>query len=181
MDWFAMVNTVAVVAAAGVALWQITLLRREHAEAHERLLRGRALEYSLTRAPHLRKLRTAVDAAFPPGDVDDPPISIEELQRSFDADEQLQQQLIALLAHWENLALTVAADVTDESMAFEMVASTLVRYEGRFSEFIADRRRTQNPRVYAYLTALAHRWRSRLKDEEPGRLFGADWTTSYGW
>jgi hypothetical protein len=100
---------------------------------------------------------------------------MNDLMRVFEDDDNVQPQLIALLAHWENLALTVAAGVTDEDMAFEMVASTLVTYEHRFSEFIESRRAKQSPRLYAYLTPLAELWRRRLTDNEHGRLFASEW------
>lgn len=168
-------STIAVLLAAGAAFWQIRLLRREHATEAERNQRSRALEYSLTRAPHLRELRLAIDCAFEPVTWGDRTIPMTDLMRVFEDDDNVQPQLIALLAHWENLALTVAAGVTDEDMAFEMVASTLVTYEHRFSEFIESRRATQSPRLYAYLTPLADRWRRRLTDSEHRRLFATEW------
>lgn len=168
-------NAVAVLLAVGAAFWQIRLLRREHATEAERNQRSRALEYSLTRAPHLRELRLAIDCVFEPVTWGDRTISMTDLMRVFEDDDNVQPQLIALLAHWENLALTVAAGVTDEDMAFEMVASTLVTYEHRFSEFIESRRSKQSPRLYAYLTPLAARWRRRLAVGEHGRLFASEW------
>lgn len=175
MSWLEATNALAVLLAVGAAFWQIRLLRQEQATEAERRQRGRALEYSLTRAPHLRELRVAIDCAFEPSKWGDRTIPLADLSAVFARDDNVQPQLIALLAHWENLALTVAAGVTDEDMAFEMVASTLVNYEHRFSEFIESRRKKQSDRLYAYLTPLAKRWRSRLTDTEQGRLFAHGW------
>jgi hypothetical protein len=95
-----------------------------------------------------------------------------DLRDAFAKDESLQTALIALLAHWENRGLTVAAGVTDEEMAFDMVATTLVAYVDRFHTFIDHRREQRHGRMYAYLLRLARRWRDRLRDGEPEPLFG---------
>ena len=175
MPLLEIINASAVLLAVVAAFWQIRMLRHERKTEAEREQRGRALEYSLTRAPHLRKLRVDIDCAFDPSHWGDRTIQIGDLTAVFDRDENVRPQLIALLAHWENLALTVASGVTDEDMAFEMVASTLVSYEHRFSEFIESRRADQSRRLYAYLTPLAERWRRRLVGPDAARLFAPSW------
>ena len=170
-----LLQLLALVVAAGLAFWQLRLLRRQQEEEASRLRRGRALEYSVTRAPHLRKLREAVDTAFVPTEWTDEAIPLETVKRAFAEDTHLQADLIALLAHWENLALTVEAKVTDEDMAFEMVASTLVAYVQRFQEFIDDRRKQRDPpRMYTYLLRVASRWRQRLTMRDARPLFSID-------
>jgi hypothetical protein len=171
----AIANFAALLFATGVAFWQLTLLRRQQGDETLRLRRGRALEYSIARAPHLRELRDKIDCVFLPEKYQGTAVPLDELKKAFAGDESVKTSLISLLAHWENLALTVAAGVTDEDMAFEMVASTLVAYVERFKEFIDDRRQPQggepNDRIYAYLLALAGRWSEPLRAGVPDARF----------
>lgn len=165
------VNLAALLVATGVAWRQLTLLRRQQAAEGLRRRRGRALEYSITRAPHLREFREQVDRVFPPSEWSAGAVPMDGLLAAFEEQDGLQGALIGLLAHWENLGLTVAAGVTDEDMAFDMVATTLVSYVDRFQAFIDHRREEGNERVYAYLIRLARRWRSRLDAGEMRPLF----------
>ena len=97
---------------------------------------------------------------------------MEVLTDAFNKDDSLRTDLIALLAHWENLGLTVAAGVTDEDMAFDMVAGTLVAYIDRFRQFIDHQKKERHDRMYTYVLQIARRWRVRLKKGSPVPMFG---------
>jgi hypothetical protein len=105
-------------------------------------------------------MRDVVDQLFSPDQ--GAPVAWEQIQQALQQNPHLRICLIALFAHWENLALTIAARVCDEDLAFEMAAGTLLEYVDRFAAFVRQRR-VQNPRRYRYLLLLADRWRMRLK------------------
>jgi len=162
LEWFHLVEAMVLVLATWVAYRQLKLLRRQMQEEHLKARRDRALEYSIARSPHLRDVRTAVDTAFDPERWRNKTIPQKEITAVLDKHPGLETQLISLLAHWENLALTVYSGVTDEDMAREMVAGTLVEYVDRFREFIHYRQAKENKRLYEYLVRLAGRWRRQL-------------------
>jgi hypothetical protein len=74
--------------------------------------------------------------------------------------------LVAYLAHWENLSLTVLAKATDDNMVYEMVASSLVRTARRYGDYIAYRQQKSNGRFCVYLLELANRWETRLRKDK---------------
>jgi len=160
--WAPLMEVAAVLVAVVVAYRQLRLLRKQLETQDRKARRDEALKYSLARARELRPVREYVDRAFPPGEWQNKTVPIEVIDEAAARDARLQTEMISLLAHWENLALTVHSDVCDEDMAFEMVASTLVEYVNRFGAFIEQRRQTQSRRLYVYLLSLAKRWRQRL-------------------
>jgi hypothetical protein len=172
-QWFHLAEVLVLLWAGLVASRQLRLLRRESADAHrqasrQRLLerRGMALSFSLVNNPHLLETRGHVEKVFPSRRWSGRTIPLAELRQALDSDRLEYMKVVALLAHWENLALTVFAGLSEEDMAVEMVGGTLVDHVTRLDEFIEDRRRTENPRLYAYLLPLAARWRERLAKEK---------------
>jgi hypothetical protein len=66
----------------------------------------------------------------------------------------------ALLAHWENLALSIYAGVSEEDVAREMTAGLMISYVHVFGNFIAQRK-TENPKAYEYLLKLTEEWKCK--------------------
>ena len=85
--YFELAGVLVVLIATGVAYRQVTLLRRQQANEVLRLRRGRALEYSIARAPHLRELRSKIDSVFPPEAWTGTAVPMEELETAFAGDE----------------------------------------------------------------------------------------------
>lgn len=148
-------------------------MQRQIREAHgqttrQRVLerRGQALSFSLVNSPYLLETRGHLEKAFPSRRWSGRTIPLADVRQALDSDRLAYMKLVALLAHWENLALTVFAGLSEEDMALEMVGGTLVDHVTRLAEFIEDRRRTENPRLYAYLLPLAARWREWLAKEK---------------
>jgi hypothetical protein len=159
---------------AGLVAWrQLRSMQRQIRAAHEqtsrqRLLerRSQALSFSLVNSPYLLETRGHLEKAFPSPRWSGRTIPLAEIRQALDGDRLEYMKLVALLAHWENLALTVFAGPSEEDMALEMVGSTLVDHVIRMAEFIKERRRTENPRLHAYLLPLAARWWERLAKEK---------------
>jgi len=76
-------------------------------------------------------------------------------------DTELYASILTLLAHWENMALSIDAGLADDDVCFEMVASTLIQHVKIFRNFIEERR-ARNPRIYDHLMGLRRRWEDRL-------------------
>lgn len=169
-EWLDVIEIAVVLFAAWVAWRQLSLLRRQMQDDQLRHRRENALKYSLSNNPILREAQMRVDMAFSPEVWGTRPIPAEVLQKTLTDQPEIRNELITLLANWENLSLCNASDIADHDLAFEMVATTLVQYVDRFQNFIALRQQDK-PRAYAYLVHQADQWRRPIVTHEKRRLY----------
>ena len=165
---------IATIMALGILIGsrQLALLRRqlEHLEMqsasqYEWNRRIHALTFSLVRSPELRAARIQLDQAFGILARRTEALTLEQINGAIDNDPAVYTHIMGVLAHWENMALSVDAKVADEEVAFAMVAGLVISFVRVFRNFIEERRRT-NPRAYEFLVALQQRWELRLKQHE---------------
>lgn len=131
---------------------------------YEWLRKEKALEYSLSKNKNLQEQRTQLSKIF--GNLHNiKTIPYENIEKEIKKNEEVYNIIVALLAHWENLALGIEEDIIDEDVAFEMTAGVLRDYVRAFSEFIEHRRENNNQRAYQYLTNLSARWEIRLNSK----------------
>lgn len=131
--------------------------------------RSKSLSYSLYSNEHLRDARIKVEQVFGPLFLQKDAISMTEINKRIegtkpnksDKDPELYASILTLLAHWENMALSIHVGIADEDVCYEMVASTLLQHVKVFRNFI-DERRSRNPRIYMHLMGLQRRWADRL-------------------
>ena len=63
------------------------------------------------------------------------------------------------------MALAIAFEIADNTVAFELYAETVSTYTQAFKEFIDDRRHSrQNSRPYSYWVPLAEAWQKELEN-----------------
>ncbi|MCE8419139.1 DUF4760 domain-containing protein [Rhodovulum sulfidophilum] len=141
-------------------------------ENYKIAIRSKSLSYSLYSNEHLRDARIKVEQVFGPMFAIKEAIPMAEINEkikrsSGDAkgrhgnDTELYASILTLLAHWENMALSIDAGLADDDVCFEMVASTLIQHVKIFRNFIEERR-ARNPRIYDHLMGLRRRWEERL-------------------
>lgn len=151
--------------AVALAMWQFRA---------QKIKEGRIRALEIDRAwSALRDVRNVVDGAFPPGklypmatDPKNKAVPIEVLDEVF-RDNSILVAVKVILGHWEALALTVAAEATDEQMAYELIADTFVGYASRFENFVKRRQQKESASLYVFFVALARRWAKELENYKP--------------
>ncbi|MBE9563531.1 MAG: DUF4760 domain-containing protein [Proteobacteria bacterium] len=122
--------------------------------------REKALSYSLIKSPQLRDARIHIDVVFGHNiSSRKEPLSLEEIEVACKTDNTVYTQISALLAHWENMALSIYAGVSAEDVAREMTAGMMISYVNVFINFI-NHRREENPKAYDYLLKLTNEWKN---------------------
>lgn len=124
---------------------------------------SKALSYSLYAAEHLRESRLQIGKLFGERIASGGVISLEDLKAEFSRESELQQNVLILFAHWENMALAINMSIADEETARRMVFGTLTSHVSFFESFISDRKRA-NSRAYENLTGLHLRWLKKNDD-----------------
>lgn len=141
------------------------MISRQMRLNYQLAVRSKSLSYSLYANEHLRDARINVEAAFGPMFEIKEAIPMAEIRSKIEdkdsEDNQLYASILTLLAHWENMALSIDAGLADDDVCFEMVASTLIQHVKIFRNFIEERR-ANNPRIYDHLMNLRRRWEEEL-------------------
>jgi len=143
-------------------VYQLKFLRKQAKNKYEWNRRVEALSYSLIRSQRLRDARIVLDKHFGILSGRAEALTLEELDTAMGENSALHTDILYVLAHWENMALAIHADIADEDVAFEMVAGMVIYFVNLFHNYI-ERRKKENPRVYEYLLKLSLRWEDRLK------------------
>ena len=124
-------------------------------------IRNKSLSYSLYANEHLRDARIKVEEKFGSLFGIKEAIPMDEIRKRTEEDNELYASILTLLAHWENMALSIHSGIADDDVCFEMVASTLIQHVKVFRNFI-ESRREGNPRIYDHLMTLRRNWEERL-------------------
>ncbi|MDP4026630.1 DUF4760 domain-containing protein [Methylobacterium sp. NEAU 140] len=132
---------------------------------HELAMRNKSLDYSLFADQRIIDARLNIEEVFGSIYARSEPIDIRLIEKK-DADEEdpnckVRTSILTILAHWENMALAIDANIASEDVCFEMVATTLDQHVRIFRSFI-EKRRQDNPRSYYHLMALRRRWEDKL-------------------
>lgn len=146
-----------------VAIRKLILLANQVRNQYAWDRRKHALTYSLSNNERLRRARVKLDEAFGLIAAKEEALTLQEIDEAVEKDKSLNTDIVLILAHWENLALSIKAKISDEKVAFEMVAGLVISYVRVLRNFI-DRRRKVNPRAYDYLIKLSGEWDERLRN-----------------
>ena len=160
--------------ATAFGLLQLALLRRQQADTlrqqvdaqREARRRGaRELDAQLA-SDVLTRIKKSVGQAFPDKSYPDgKAVPLAVIQKQVDANSDLAADLDNWLNYWETVSMSVYAGASDEDMTYEFIGGMLVRYGGRFREYIEDSQARFSHKSYCYLQALTVRWAARRKDE----------------
>lgn len=150
----------AILLGVGVSAWLVLQQMKLHYTVNRR---NKALGYSLYANEHLRDARIKVEEAFGRLFEIREPIPMEKINETMESDPEVLPSIMTLLAHWENMALAIDSQIADDSVCYEMVASTLNQHVKIFRNFIEERR-DNNKRIYHHLMELRRRWDARLSD-----------------
>ncbi|MDW7728320.1 MAG: DUF4760 domain-containing protein [Candidatus Methanoperedens sp.] len=94
-------------------------------------------------------------------------LTMKQIDEAIEKEPSIYTDISYIVAHWENMALAIHANIADETVAFEMVAGMVISYVRVFRNFI-EKKRELNPRAYDYLLTLAKKWEDCLhKVERP--------------
>ena len=145
------------------------MIRRQMRLNYDLAIRNKSVGYSLYANEHLRDARIKVDQSFGPLFLRTGAVPMEEINDTTSKDLELYASILTLLAHWENMALSIETGIADDEVCFEMVGSIVIQHVRVFKGFI-DERRDVNSRSYRYLIALQRRWNDRLMQIPPSTL-----------
>ena len=155
-----------VVVALGIIV-SSRMIRKQMRLNYNLNIRNKSLQYSLYANEHLRDARIEVERVFGPMFAIAEAIPMAEIREKMNSnngstgENHVYASILTLLAHWENMALSIDVGLSDDDVCFEMVASTLIQHVKIFRNFIEERR-SNNPRVYDHLMSLRRRWEDRL-------------------
>ena len=135
-------------------------IRRQMRIQYKSSLRNKSLSYSLYSNSHLRDARIEIESAFGPLFSVLESITNSEIENKAKEFPNIKTSIMTLLAHWENMALSIHCDMADDDVCYEMVSSTLLQHVRVFRNFI-DKRRETNPRFYDHLMRLRRDWEDR--------------------
>lgn len=155
-----LVTLVVVVAGLRYASEQVGLVRTQLVEDFRWKRSEKALEYSFHRTDVVRNARGSVYREFGNPTGHDEPISLITLQDAFKRDPQVEEDLITLLAHVENIALAIHSELIDEEVVYHLVAATCVAIMNAFSEFI-EHRGAEQPSYLSEAKLVMGRWQER--------------------
>lgn len=145
-----------------IAVRQLSLLTKQIRNQYEWSTHQFALNYSITHNSRLREARIKLDETFGVFTFDKcEALTIKQIYDAIEREPSIYTDISYILAHWENMALAIEANIADEDVAFEMVAGMVISYVCMFRNFI-EKRRGVNPRAYDYLLTLAKKWEDRL-------------------
>ena len=147
-----------------IAIIQLYFIHKQIKNEYFWGTREKALSYSLIQSSQLRDARIHLDEVFGHNLIHrKEPLSIEEIEAACRKSNAVYTQISALLAHWENMALSIYAGVSAENVAKEMTAGLMMSYVYVFSNFI-EHRRAENPKAYEYLLILAKEWKDKPRN-----------------
>ncbi len=145
-----------------IAIIQLYFIHKQIKDEYFWGTREKALSYSLIKSPQLRDARIHLDDVFDHSlAYRKEPLSLEEIEAACQKDNAVYTQISALLAHWENMALSIYAGVSAENVAREMTAGLMMSYVNVFNNFIVQQRREENPKAYEYLLKLTEEWKTK--------------------
>ena len=131
--------------------------------------RQNALGYSLTRSEQHMVARLNLEKTFGRFSTLPDALSIKVIDEQVSKDSRVSTDIRVLLGHWENMALSIHAKVSDEEVCYEMVSGSVNKAVRVFHNYI-ERARDKNPDIYKYLINLSTYWREK-KLEKPVKKF----------
>ena len=171
MDTVSLISTFVLIFTLIIMIIQTALLRKQIREDHEWKRREKSLLYSQYYNETLRKTKDSINNAFGYIQSRENPLTTDELNRSFDENPSLRNEINFLLAYLENIGLAVRHNIASFDVIYDLMANTYLKYFFLFRPYI-NKAREHNPRLWENFEFLAHEIENerRNRNETPVRL-----------
>jgi hypothetical protein len=171
MDWINLVSTTVLIITLLVMAFQTHLLRKQVKEDHEWRRREKGLLFSQIYSEPLRDARQKINAEFGHIQARKNPLTTDELNRAFQKDPTLQDEVNFLLSYLENIGLAVRHNIASFEVVYDLLANTYLKYYFLFQPYIKEAKE-HNPRLWDSIEFLVHEIEKerRKRSELPVRL-----------
>lgn len=151
---------IAIVVTALIALKQLGLLREQIKAQHDWNRRLKSLDYSFSKDPHIRELRSKIDKHLQIHKRRTKEISLEEIEKiENDSYPTIRTDIQFILGRLESMCVAMKDNIVDEKVCKDLLRGIVIMYFRFFRQYIDEIRAIRsNPRIYICLEAYAKKW-----------------------